>query len=215
MPKIFYRSLLICAVACAPLTAHALDLLEPYNKGFTDIELYYGNQNGNEHNVTPVFAYGFSDYLNPILSTSFDIGSEGSSYSLGISNLATIYQGIIDVDLIPGIWVGPDTSLFNLALELSLPMGLFTPYVQASTAHVANDVSDNSQSVSVGMMVQVTDKQELFMQAMREFSDESASGGAVGFNQQLNDSFELITEIGYLSTWNASLGMIWTFDPLF
>ena len=207
MKKILITGLMIFGTMTANF--YALDTFEPYNKGLSDLEFYYGNVGGGAHSFSGAMGYGVSNWINPSFNPVVTFAGGTSEFALGIANGANVYSGVVDLDFSLGFTTFSTVGTVDFGTEVTYPYGAFTPYFQGA---LSVGGGSTMKSFSLGSVYSLSDKKELFVDFNFDV-DASQFGGGVGYNFMFMKSIEIIFEAGYSSDFAVSAGFIWTLDP--
>ncbi|MEZ4750499.1 MAG: hypothetical protein R3B54_07670 [Bdellovibrionota bacterium] len=190
--------------------AAALDTIEPFEAGLSDLELYYTGTPSGSHALAGTVGIGVAPLLNLALAPEVLYEGNQIAYGLSFQNIMNVYDGAIALDFVPGVHTDFERFGLDLGAELSFPLRGWTPYVQAAFAYEL-EPRTSEFGAALGAALAIFPTGELFLEAGQVWADATAvPRGALGLNVQLADNMELITEVHYQSSWSGLVGLIQT-----
>lgn len=194
---------------CVTFSAHALDTMEPFKTGLSDLELYYSRGEDNSQSYANVFGIGVNDYINPLVTSRFSSLTGDFGFGVTLENLTNIYKGAFDLDLIPRFSHAASENRLGLSLEATLPWGKFMPFLQTG-GDIALNSDVREYLLTAGLMFAVVRHGELFAAVGHKWANEDVTvfREAVGFNYKIGESTELISEVSYEDQFGGMVGII-------
>lgn len=189
--------------------ASALDLIETYSEGPSDVEFYH-SMSDLVSGQALTFGYGYTEYFNPslTLNQTKDEGVEGRSYAIG-NILHLLDHESIGIHAVVLIERFEDATVYASDLEIKKEFVNLVPYVRAGLEQQQGE--DIEKNHAMGLTVPVTDKVELLAELKGDF--RRTNEYALGLNYKLKDEVEIITEYSQAIQTNdasATLGLIVT-----
>lgn len=209
------KGVLLCALILFHSPSWALDTTEAFAPGLSDFE-FYGSHSRSERTLSLVTGYGHSHWLNPSLGIEHrtETTSEEAAIdtSFSISNFATVFSGLVEVDVLAGFCSKEDAGLF-IGDEWTLPLGRYVPYLSNS---FESNQGEFNHTATLGLSFQQNQNIELFAESGWDMSQGGEHTSlALGVNVLSTAGLEVLAEAGMdvLEDQSyASLGLIWTLD---
>jgi hypothetical protein len=200
----FFFALTLCF---SSLSAKALDTVEPFSPGVSDLEAYVSGSDG-DYATDFVVGAGYGSFINPSFSAS--LSSADPVFTL--SNMSNLYSGLVDFDVIAGLSLSGGTVSYAIDTETTHALNeQFTPYAQTSYAFTTEGEYADELTVNLGTIYNVQEGHELLVQASVLVNDGSNWGAGLGYNFLVSDDLEAITELSSSGNDVAfALGVIWS-----
>jgi len=192
------------------LPAQALDTIEVYEKGLSNIEAYSSRSHSTLSNQM-ILGMGYNSWLNPTVSAQLIEGSGDTRHSvIQFSNIATVYEGALSVDLVPTVdYTSIDEEYSpSLGVELNSPFGRWEPFL-------FTQIGDQTTGL-LGLKYLARDGLELLGGTLQNFNDGSKPSGLIGLNFIAFKELEILFEVShnfYESESVFTLGLIYTQPP--
>ncbi len=201
------RYFLPITVLFSSLSAQALDTVEPFSPGVSDLEAYVSGSEG-DYATDLVVGAGYGSYLNPSFGTT--LSSADPVFT--ISNMSNVYSGLVDFDVVAGLSLSGGNVAYAIDTETTHVLNeSFTPYVQTSYAFTTEGEYADELTANLGTIYNVQEGQELLVQASVAVDDGSTWGAGLGYNFLVRDDVEVITELSSSGDDVAfAVGAIWS-----
>ena len=188
-------------------SSQALDTVEPFGPGLSDLEAYVSSSDGN-FTTDLVVGAGYGSYLNPSLGLT--LSSEAPVFA--ISNMSHLYSGVVELDLIPSVSISDGTLAYSVDTELTHALNeKFTPYLQTSYAFTNEETFVDELTLNLGTVYNVQEGHEVLVQASVLINDGSTWGAGVGYNFLVREELEVISELSSSGDDLAfMLGAVWS-----
>jgi hypothetical protein len=207
-------------LAAAALPAAAADLIEPWERGFTDLEVLVSDLGGDGRTTAALAGWGLTDHIS--LGAAASVAG-GSVERAGLVGLFTFpLAGGLETDLCVEAGVsraeeGAGRADWLLANEWSRPVGRVVPYARLSAF---GDGETDGTGRLAGLMIPVGGHLELHLEAFSAVVGDGSRPQALvlGPNFTLTPEIEVLPEIAYVrddatgeSHWQVSVGLV--MDP--
>jgi hypothetical protein len=201
------RSTLAITLLFSSLSAKALDTVEPFSPGVSDLEAYVSGSDG-DYATDLVVGAGYGTYLNPAFNAT--LSSADPVFTL--SNMSNLYSGVVDFDVIAGLSLSGGNLAYAVDTETTHVLNeKFTPYVQTSYAFTTEGEYADELTANLGTIYNVQEGHELLVQASVLVNDGSTWGAGLGYNFLVRDDVEVVTELSSSGDDVAfSVGAIWS-----
>ena len=200
-------------MAVFPFPAFALDTLEPFGIGLSNVEIYGSAVNKGATTVWSTVGYGLGDSLNPFITGGANLQGGKASGIFSFSNNTTFKFGDFDLDIIPhvgysAVWSGGA----GVELTYGFVWAKVVPFLQADTSFAFSG-GTYAHSAGGGAFWKIFNGGEFYAKGWYNFTGSNNFALAGGFNYKPVDFMEIIAEGGKSGEVYGTLGAIFTFDP--
>lgn len=189
--------------------SQALDLIETYSDGPSDLEIYH-NSGKAQSGQSLTFGYGYSAILNPSVSVSRFIESSENTNTLGFSNITHVLdkEGF-GIHFVVGVEQADSENTTFAEMELKKDFVSLRPYGRLSLEK-EGDMAE-AKGHALGLSLPIHDHLECLAEIQGD--QERTTDYAFGVNYVVKDGFELISEIAQSeenNETNTTVGLIIT-----
>ena len=206
-----YMTLTLLILCTCFTTTYALDTIEPFYLGLSDVEVYINSPLPDlSYSLASTFGIGLTETISMTLNFGLD---ELSTFNRGFGFSYTPINGLVALDIIAGYNYTPDVHEGGLNLEFNLNTPVISQYLMTGIADNSED-DIASGSTSIGFVYGVIPEMgEILFQGTGDYAGGSTPSWslALGFNILLHENAELITETSYSITdeeFSAMIGLV-------